>query len=405
MQLIIPESEFEIMEIVRSCMTRGGKLRVLGARQSHPPMLAAADAAISMEKMTGVVSIDKRSATVTVRSGTLVDQLCLELWDTGFCLLGLGSVSGQTIGGLVATGSHAQGIHQGSVSSYVLAMRLIDGRGQLLVLKKEDDPDAFNAFPVSFGCLGIVTELTLAIVPRYFIDSTTELFNYRENPDRVMDLVINTASIVRIRPELGLAKATLILTSSTNTGSERLMRSIDSLTLKSSLYDSQFKIGFGRKAWLRAKRWQMRCKMKLLRIPRNDQGMRRTEYAIPLDQAPKVIHLIEQHYRSNYPYLRGFLVIRSAKADDLWLSNCQGATMCYVACHVYCDPHYSQHFDRLEDIMQRHDGRPHWGKEFKDSIQNFEHIYPKWNDFKRLRDEMDPYRLFENEWQEMVMSR
>jgi FAD/FMN-containing dehydrogenase len=40
--------------------------------------------------------------------------------------------------------------------------------------------------------------------------------------------------------------------------------------------------------------------------------------------------------------------------------------------------------------LLRHGGRPHWGKLHNLQGQALEALYPKWNDFRKLREQLDP---------------
>jgi D-arabinono-1,4-lactone oxidase len=40
------------------------------------------------------------------------------------------------------------------------------------------------------------------------------------------------------------------------------------------------------------------------------------------------------------------------------------------------------------------DYRLHWGKALSDDVEYIRRQYPRWDDFMRLRDEMDPHQVF-----------
>jgi L-gulonolactone oxidase len=53
-------------------------------------------------------------------------------------------------------------------------------------------------------------------------------------------------------------------------------------------------------------------------------------------------------------------------------------------------------FKSVEKIFIKHGGRPHWGKRFVAKDAELSKIYPKWEDFKKLRSELDPTNKFLN---------
>ena len=54
--------------------------------------------------------------------------------------------------------------------------------------------------------------------------------------------------------------------------------------------------------------------------------------------------------------------IRSAAADDLWLSTGYRRENAYVAVHHYWRQDPTRYFAAFESIVAEHGGRPHWGK-------------------------------------------
>lgn len=54
------------------------------------------------------------------------------------------------------------------------------------------------------------------------------------------------------------------------------------------------------------------------------------------------------------------------------------------------------YFDAFEELMKELDGRPHWAKAFKMTEDEFRQSLPHWEDFKRVRAEMDPTLIFSN---------
>ena len=50
----------------------------------------------------------------------------------------------------------------------------------------------------------------------------------------------------------------------------------------------------------------------------------------------------------------------------------------------------------FEELTVKHNGRPHWGKEFNVDSDYLKSVYPKWGEFKKLRNELDPEGQFLN---------
>ena len=54
-------------------------------------------------------------------------------------------------------------------------------------------------------------------------------------------------------------------------------------------------------------------------------------------------------------------------------------------------------------IMRGYEGRPHWGKMHTQTAETLSRLYPRFDDFLRVRDELDPERRFGNPYLERVL--
>lgn len=93
------------MAVVKSANDKGRRLRVLGSAHSWSPVAASSDLLLSLINYNGVVAMDERRMTVTVKGGTRLSQINAALSERGFALSILPSVSSQTIAGAIATGA------------------------------------------------------------------------------------------------------------------------------------------------------------------------------------------------------------------------------------------------------------------------------------------------------------
>jgi FAD/FMN-containing dehydrogenase len=73
-----------------------------------------------------------------------------------------------------------------------------------------------------------------------------------------------------------------------------------------------------------------------------------------------------------------------------------GRPTAFIAIHVYHRNPHEEYFRGVEEIMTALGGRPHWGKLHTRDAGYLETVYPKFGDFQRLRDALDPDRRFAN---------
>ena len=122
----------------------------------------------------GIVQYDPTELVVTVRAGTPLSELLAALDDAGQMLPcePPSFADSATVGGMIAAGlSGPRRPWSGSVRDFVLGTRVITGLGQHLrfggeVMKNVAGYDLSRLMAGSFGCLGVLTEVSLKVLPK-----------------------------------------------------------------------------------------------------------------------------------------------------------------------------------------------------------------------------------------------
>ena len=70
----------------------------------------------------------------------------------------------------------------------------------------------------------------------------------------------------------------------------------------------------------------------------------------------------------------------------------------YIAFHMYKGMPYDNYFRDMEVIMQKYDGRPHWGKMHSLDKKELYDSYPKLPGFLEVRNQLDPQGIFLNDY-------
>ena len=128
-----------------------------------------------------------------------------------------------------------------------------------------------------------------------------------------------------------------------------------------------------------------------------------SEYAVPRESVLDVLASL----RSAVPFLPAPVMfpveVRVAAADNIWLSTAYGRDTAYVAIHQYVGLPYQEYFDVFESLAASVGGRPHWGKMHSLDAARLRELYPKFDDFCRVRDEVDPDGRFVNPYLARVL--
>jgi FAD/FMN-containing dehydrogenase len=95
--------------------------------------------------------------------------------------------------------------------------------------------------------------------------------------------------------------------------------------------------------------------------------------------------------------------VRCTPSDEAWLSTTHGRDSVYLAFHVHRDTDHRAYFEGVEEVLRAYDGRPHWGKLHTRTAADLAPAYPRFADFLALRDELDPDRVFTNDYLARVL--
>lgn len=157
--LAYPWTVEQVVELVKS----HARVRVVGLGHSFNTLTCSKDLMMTTLQLNRVLDLDKLKHTVTTQAGVKTRDLIDWLKDRGYALPTAPYYIDQSIGGAVATSSHGSSIVFGSLSSLVKSIKIVLGDGSIRILT-EADGDLFAAAKTSVGLLGVVVELTLAVV-------------------------------------------------------------------------------------------------------------------------------------------------------------------------------------------------------------------------------------------------
>ncbi|MEL6989194.1 MAG: FAD-binding protein, partial [Bacteroidota bacterium] len=166
-EVLYPFNEEEIQNIVQRAIDSNQKIRLIGSGHSFSDLCKTKNILVSLDEFQGLINVDLENKTATVKAGTKLNLLGELLYNEGLAMENLGDIDSQSIAGTISTGTHGTGIEFGTISSQVIGLKFINGRGKKIECTLEKNPTLFKAAKVSLGVLGIITEITLQCVPTY----------------------------------------------------------------------------------------------------------------------------------------------------------------------------------------------------------------------------------------------
>lgn len=157
------------IEQLRELVAASNRIRALGTGHSFNRIADTTDDLVSLVGLPPVLRLDPRRRQVTVGAGMRYGDLVTQLHAAGWALPNLASLPHITVAGACTTATHGSGDRNGNLATAVRALRMVTGDGDLVALDRDADSDRFAGAVVALGALGIVTELTLDVVPAFDI--------------------------------------------------------------------------------------------------------------------------------------------------------------------------------------------------------------------------------------------
>jgi FAD-linked oxidoreductase len=363
---------------------------------------------------SSVPSVIAASGLVKVGAGTVLADLNEELDRLGLAMENLGDIDRQTISGAISTGTHGTGARLRNISAQVEGMELVAADGGVRQFSAATHPELLQAARVGLGALGAISAVTLRCVPAF----TLERVDARRPREQVLD---SFQESVDANDHFELftfpyADSALVLernrTEAPARPRGRVGSYLDDVVLENWALEALSATG---KHFPKAIPALSRLAGRLAsgsrtvdrsdRVFANDRRVRFTEmeYGVPREHGPEAARRVIEWVRANrYPVFFP-IEMRVAAGDDALISPSHQRDTAYIAVHQYRGMEWRPYFEAVEEIMSSYGGRPHWGKRHFQTAATLAPLYPRWAAFQAARDELDPQRLFGNEYAERVL--
>ncbi|WP_103963839.1 FAD-binding protein [Nonomuraea solani] len=153
------------LDELRRLVANSPRVRALGSGHSFNHVADTTGDLVVLDRLPDLVEIDAAASKVRVGAGMTYARLAPLLHEAGFALANMASLPHISIAGSVATGTHGSGDAVQSLAAAVSGLDLVTADGSTLSLSRGDAD--FPGAVVSLGALGIVTSLTLDLVPAF----------------------------------------------------------------------------------------------------------------------------------------------------------------------------------------------------------------------------------------------
>jgi xylitol oxidase len=392
-----PDSVHQVQELVQ----KHRQLRALGSRHSFNTIADSNQNLISTAALNRIVSLDKVAKQVTVEAGIRYGELCQYLHENGYALHNLASLPHISIAGACATATHGSGVKNGNLATGIAAIEFVKADSEIVSLSRKDG-EAFNGAVVGLGALGIVTRITLDLLPTFNMQQVV----YRNLP--MKELENNFEAIM----SAGYSVSLFTDWKNKNINEVWIKSRVDGKTLRT--FAPEF---YG--ATLATKKMHPiedqpaeNCTEQLgvpgvwyERMPHFKMGFTpsagkelQAEYFVPFEHAYEALMAVEKLHEKITPHL--FISeVRTVAADDLWMSPCYKKKC--VAIHTTWKQEWGTVMSLLPLVEQQlapFNPIPHWGKLFALAPALLQSRFEKLPDFQQMIHRYDPDGKFRNEF-------
>ncbi|KAI9480531.1 MAG: D-arabinono-1,4-lactone oxidase-domain-containing protein [Benjaminiella poitrasii] len=332
---------------------------------------------INIDNLNNLLKVDKKNCRATVEAGIKLHKLHIVLRENGLAVSNLGSISDQTVAGVMATATHGTGANFGCLSTMIVDLTLITANGDKLFCSDKENKEVFEAARCSLGALGIITSMTLQVEPDFKLEAVQKPYKFSDILND-WDAVIHSSEHTRIwwyphTDDCVVWKANRTTKELSRSGPSNLMEwgwgfhayqaMLNIARFNTSLIPYLTKLMF-----------RTLHSQPIRVVDASDKVFNFdclfpqyvNEWAIDWKDAPDALRKLNKFITESNLKVHFPVEIRFVDEDDVWLSPAYGRKTCYIGVIMY-RPYgkpvpYKKYWKGYENIMREFNGRPHWAK-------------------------------------------
>jgi FAD-linked oxidoreductase len=399
-----PDSDAQLAQVLAEAARDGRPVRMVGGGHSFSPLVASEGVIVSLDKLQGIIDVDASTRVARVHAGTRLYALGAALAQRGLAMENLGDINVQSIAGATSTGTHGTGLGFGNLATQIAALKFVTADGRELVASPTENPQLFDGGRIALGSLGVLTELSLRLVPAFRLRLERGKMDLEDCLAQADALVASNRSF----EFYWLPHTDAVLTKKWNVTDDPVDRMgvgrwVSDVLLENTAFGLLCGLGKAVPPWCPPlsrfcagmlshstqvdASWSMLSTVRAVRF--NEM-----EWSVPAARGAEALREIKALIdRREFPLMFP-LEYRWVRGDDIWLSPNHGRDSVHISVHQYRGMPFEGYFDAVQAICLNHGGRPHWGKVHSLKAAQLSRLYPRWDDFLALRERMDPAGRF-----------
>ncbi|HEX2909365.1 MAG TPA: FAD-binding protein [Chloroflexia bacterium] len=390
----------ETLEQLQTVVRRAERVKALGSGHSFNAIADTPGTQVSLGNFQVEPQIDRERRTLTVGAGMKYGQVCRLLDEAGFAVHNMASLPHISIAGAIATATHGSGDRNGNLATAVSALELVTADGQVVTLSREKDGEKFAGAVVSLGGLGIVSRVTLDLVPAFQVRQVVYENLPLEQLEAHFDEIVSSAYSVSLFTRWEGDYIQQVWQKHRVSDDKAAAPETEWFGAKAATVKRHPILGLPAEASTeqlgQAGPWYERLPHFRVDFTPSSGEELQSEYLVPRAQAVAALRAVNRLRERISPLLQ-VSEIRTIAADNLWLSPCYRQER--VGFHFTWLKDWEavrQLLPLLEESLAPFDAVPHWGKLFTTPPQRVQAMYQRLGDFRQLLAALDPQGKFRN---------
>jgi xylitol oxidase len=391
-----PRSVSEAQELVAA----NGRVRAVGTGHSFNRIADTPGVLISLADLPPAIEIDAGRATVTLPGGISYRDLTEQLDAAGYALRSMASLPHLSVAGAVATATHGSGDANGNLATVVSGLELITADGSVRTLRRDTGGETYRGCVVGLGSLGLVSALTLDLVPafsiRQYVYEGLPAAMLRSHFDEIFASAYSVSVFTNWRDDRH-GQVWLKVRDEERDPWRPAPRWMDA-----TLADRQVHPVPGRDPAHATQQlgvpgpWHQRLPHFLAEFTPSSGQELQSEYLVPRQVAAGAFDALASLGSLLAPVLQ-IAEIRTVAPDDLWLSTSfQRDTVALHFTWIKDTAAVTPVIAAMEHLLTPLGARPHWAKLFGMPPHVVRALYPRSADFQDLLGRYDPDGKFRN---------
>ncbi len=385
---VIPVAdEEEVQDQVARAAAAGRRVRTYGTGHSFTPIVET-DVLLDTSSMRGISRVDVERQQVSAGPKTTIRDFGEPLWQHGLALANQGDIDTQAIAGVIATATHGSGRRLGSFSSALAGAKVVDGQGNRIEISTTSQPDLLPALQTSIGLLGIMTEVTISVVPAYELWARTDVMHF----DQMIESFESDVEDFRHYGFFWMpTDASARLYNLEGAGA-------DDCVVKRY---REVPVGMSREDLGPHERVGRSYEIYPMVY---DPNFHEVEYFLPIEDSKEVLRSMRELMLRWLPLSVYPLEIRVVGGEQAWMSPNYERDNLVVSISGQPGTDYWPYLRACDDLFAEFGGRPHWGKLHFMTRERVASLFPRHNDFVSVRRRLDPAGTFLNEHLEALFA-